>query len=67
MLSSCLGCSSDVLFSQLQDIVCTNCAALLGLKCGQTPVNHVLDEYAIRDLLPSSFHSDIRLSETRFC
>jgi regulator of replication initiation timing len=31
--------------SQLQDIVCSNCAALLGLRCIQTPVNHVLDEY----------------------
>ncbi|KAK4240616.1 hypothetical protein C8A03DRAFT_13060 [Achaetomium macrosporum] len=28
----------------LQDIVCSKCAALLGLKCIQTPVNHVLDE-----------------------
>ncbi|AEO65401.1 uncharacterized protein THITE_56406, partial [Thermothielavioides terrestris NRRL 8126] len=28
----------------LQDIVCANCGALLGLKCVQTPVNHVLDQ-----------------------
>ncbi|KAL2132579.1 hypothetical protein VTI74DRAFT_3634 [Chaetomium olivicolor] len=29
---------------RLQDIVCGNCAALLGLRCIETPVNHVLDE-----------------------
>ncbi|KAK4127143.1 hypothetical protein N657DRAFT_661377 [Parathielavia appendiculata] len=28
----------------LQDIICRGCAALLGLRCIQTPVNHVLDE-----------------------
>ncbi|KAK0730754.1 hypothetical protein B0H67DRAFT_639216 [Lasiosphaeris hirsuta] len=28
----------------LQDIVCLSCAAVLGLKCIETPVNHVLDE-----------------------
>ncbi len=31
--------------SHLQDVVCCGCAALLGLRCTQTPVNHVLDEY----------------------
>ncbi|KAL2173377.1 uncharacterized protein P884DRAFT_212156 [Thermothelomyces heterothallicus CBS 202.75] len=28
----------------LQDLVCTSCNALLGLRCVQTPVNHVLDK-----------------------
>lgn len=35
--------------SNLQDIVCSNCTALLGLRCIRTPVNHVLDEYAARE------------------
>ncbi|KAL2159264.1 hypothetical protein VTH06DRAFT_2699 [Thermothelomyces fergusii] len=29
---------------RLQDVVCTSCDALLGLRCVQTPVNHVLDK-----------------------
>ncbi|KAK4103137.1 hypothetical protein N658DRAFT_422231 [Parathielavia hyrcaniae] len=29
---------------QLQDIICRSCAALLGLRCIQIPVNHVLEE-----------------------
>ncbi|KAK3330873.1 hypothetical protein B0H66DRAFT_77801 [Apodospora peruviana] len=28
----------------LQDIVCANCATILGLKCIETPVNHVLHD-----------------------
>ncbi|KAK5654769.1 hypothetical protein OQA88_6805 [Cercophora sp. LCS_1] len=28
----------------LQDIVCFDCSAVVGLKCVETPVNHVLDE-----------------------
>ncbi|KAK3298926.1 uncharacterized protein B0H64DRAFT_439350 [Chaetomium fimeti] len=31
----------------LQDMVCGSCAALLGLRCVQTPVNHVLDRNQI--------------------
>ncbi|KAK3902720.1 hypothetical protein C8A05DRAFT_15254 [Staphylotrichum tortipilum] len=31
----------------LQDIICGSCPALLGLRCIQTPVNHVLDENQI--------------------
>ncbi|KAH6627952.1 hypothetical protein F5144DRAFT_594073 [Chaetomium tenue] len=31
----------------LQDMVCSGCTALLGLRCVQTPVNHVLDRHQI--------------------
>ncbi|EAQ89277.1 predicted protein [Chaetomium globosum CBS 148.51] len=31
----------------LQDMLCSGCAALLGLRCVQTPVNHVLDRNQI--------------------
>jgi hypothetical protein len=32
-------------FSELQDIACNECDAVLGIKCLNTPVNHVLDEW----------------------
>ncbi|KAH6854555.1 hypothetical protein B0I37DRAFT_422149 [Chaetomium sp. MPI-CAGE-AT-0009] len=37
----------------LQDMICSSCAALLGLRCIQTPVNHVLDRLASVELLNS--------------
>lgn len=30
--------------SQLQDIACDVCGAVLGIRCITSPVNHVLDE-----------------------
>lgn len=36
---------SDNHRSQLQTLFCDGCAAILGFRCIETPVNHVLDEY----------------------
>ena len=37
-------CAEYMSYSQLQDIVCTECESVLGLKCCYSPVNHVLEE-----------------------
>ena len=41
MLMICLS------LSQLQDIACSQCGVVLGIRCISSPVNHVLDEYVL--------------------